>query len=47
MTQDELLHYLAGALEKLNVRYFVTGSIATIYYGEPSIWTTIRERVRG
>lgn len=35
MTQDELLRYLAGVLEKLDVRYFVTGSIATIYYGEP------------
>lgn len=35
MTQDELLRHLAGVLEALGVRYFVTGSIATIYYGEP------------
>lgn len=35
MTQDELLRYLVGALEGLGIRYFVTGSIATIYYGEP------------
>ena len=35
MTQDELLRYLVGVLDQLGIRYFVTGSIATIYYGEP------------
>ena len=32
---DELLRSLIGVLEKLGLRYFVTGSIAAIYYGEP------------
>ncbi len=38
MTQDELLRYVVGILEKLKLRYFVTGSIASIYYGEPRVW---------
>ena len=32
---DELLRTLIGILEKLELRYFVTGSVAAIYYGEP------------
>ncbi len=32
---DELLRSLIGVLEKLELRYFVTGSVAAIYYGEP------------
>ncbi len=32
---DELLRLIVGILEKLELRYFVTGSVAAIYYGEP------------
>ena len=32
---DELLRSLVEVLEKLRLRYFVTGSVAAIYYGEP------------
>ncbi len=35
MTQNELLEYVVSVLESLKLRYFVTGSIASIYYGEP------------
>ena len=35
MEQSELLRYLVIALERLGLRYFVTGSIVTIFYGEP------------
>ncbi len=35
MQQDDLLRFAAGALEALGLRYFVTGSVATILYGEP------------
>ena len=35
MTQDELLHFVVGVLDGLALRYFVTGSVAAIYYGEP------------
>ncbi len=35
MEQSELLRYLVSALEKLAVRYFVTGSTASIFFGEP------------
>lgn len=35
MEQDELLHHAVRALESLGLRYLVTGSVATIYYGEP------------
>ncbi len=35
MEQYELLKYLVNAFEKLGIRYFVTGSIASIFYGEP------------
>jgi len=33
--QDELLRAVISILEKLGLRYFVTGSVAAIYYGEP------------
>jgi hypothetical protein len=33
--QDELLRFAVGVLERLRLPYFVTGSIATIFYGEP------------
>lgn len=32
---DELLRSVVGILEQLELRYFVTGSVAAIYYGEP------------
>lgn len=35
MEQDELLRAAVEALERLGLRYFVTGSMATIFYGEP------------
>jgi hypothetical protein len=35
MEPSELLRYAVAALEKLGLRYFVTGSSATIFYGEP------------
>jgi len=35
MAPSELLRYCVDALERLRLRYFVTGSVATIYYGEP------------
>jgi len=35
MEQSELLRYVTTALEKLGLRYFVTGSVATIFFGEP------------
>ncbi len=35
MDQSELLVYLIDAFESLGIRYFVTGSIASIFYGEP------------
>lgn len=35
--QDELLARLVGILEGLDLRYFVTGSVAAIYYGEPRL----------
>ena len=35
MEQSELLQFLVTALERLGLRYFVTGSTVTIFYGEP------------
>ena len=35
MEQSDLLKYLINAFETLGVRYLVTGSIASIFYGEP------------
>jgi len=35
MTQDELLRRVVETLERLHLPYLVTGSIATILYGEP------------
>jgi hypothetical protein len=39
--QDELLGRLVGILESLDLRYFVTGSVAAIYYGEPRLTNDI------
>lgn len=35
MEPFELLRYTVQVLERLGLRYFVTGSVATIFYGEP------------
>lgn len=35
MEQSELLRYVAVVLEKIGLRYFVTGSTASIFFGEP------------
>jgi len=35
MEPSELLHFLVGVLERLQLQYFVTGSTVTIFYGEP------------
>jgi hypothetical protein len=32
---DQLLQYFRNAMEQMSIRYLVTGSIATIAYGEP------------
>jgi len=39
--QDELLERLVGILEKIGLRYFVTGSVAAMYYGEPRLTNDI------
>lgn len=35
MEQDELLRFAVEVLERLRLPYLVTGSIATVFYGEP------------
>jgi hypothetical protein len=35
VTQDELLRFAVEALERLRLPYLVTGSVATVFYGEP------------
>lgn len=35
MEQDDLLRSVTRVLEDLGLAYLVTGSVATIYYGEP------------
>ena len=35
MDQSELIQYTVKCLEKLSIPYFITGSIASIAYGEP------------
>lgn len=35
MDQSELLRFVVAVLERMHVPYLVTGSTATIYYGEP------------
>ena len=39
--QDKLFRHLVSALEKLELRYFITGSVAAIYYGEPRLTNDI------
>jgi len=35
MEPSELLRFVVSLLERLGVRYFVTGSTASIFFGEP------------
>jgi hypothetical protein len=35
MEQSELLRFVVVALESLGIPYFITGSVATIFFGEP------------
>ena len=35
MEQSELLRYVVAAIERLGLAYMVTGSMATIFFGEP------------
>ena len=35
MEHSELLRYVVGAIERLGLPYMVTGSVATIFFGEP------------
>lgn len=35
METSELIRYAAAAFDRLQIRYFVTGSVAAILYGEP------------
>lgn len=35
MEPSDLLHFLVSTLERLGLRYFVTGSTVTIFHGEP------------
>jgi hypothetical protein len=55
VTQAELLRYLMESLEELGIEYMITGSQASIYYGEPryewarrlalrEIWEGVRQR---
>jgi hypothetical protein len=41
MEQSDLLRKLAAELERLGIQYLVTGSIATIIYGEPRLTNDI------
>lgn len=41
MGQSELLAFAAAVLERLRLEYFVTGSSATIFYGEPRLTNDI------
>jgi hypothetical protein len=41
MEQFELLRFVARVIEDMGLRYFVTGSTATIFYGEPRLTNDI------
>jgi hypothetical protein len=41
MEQSDLLRYVAEVFERLGLRYFVTGSTASIFYGEPRLTNDI------
>lgn len=41
MEQSDLLRHVVGVLEKLGLRYLVTGSVVTIFFGEPRVTNDI------
>ncbi len=41
MEQDELLRHAARCFDKHGIRYFVTGAVAAIAYGEPRLTNDI------
>ena len=41
MIQGDLLRHVIDVLERLNIRYFVTGSTATMYFGEARLTNDI------
>jgi len=41
MERSDLLQHVAGVADRMGLRYFVTGSTATIYYGEPRLTNDI------
>jgi hypothetical protein len=41
MDQRDLLRHVVSVLERMRVAYLVTGSVATIYYGEPRLTNDI------
>ena len=46
MEPSDLLVYLAGEFDRLGIDYFVTGSMATIYFGEPRLTNDVDVVVR-
>ncbi len=41
MEQDELLRHAARCFDEHGIRYFVTGAVAAIAYGEPRLTNDI------
>jgi hypothetical protein len=41
MEQSDLLRHTIECLERLNIRYFITGAVASIAYGEPRLTNDI------
>lgn len=41
MEPSDLLRHIVECLEKLNIRYFITGAVASIAYGEPRLTNDI------
>ena len=41
MEQSELLRHVVSVMEKLRLPYLVTGSVVTIFFGEPRLTNDI------
>lgn len=41
MEQSDLLQFVVGVLDRNNIRYLVTGSVAGMFYGEPRLTNDI------
>lgn len=41
MEQSDLLRFVVGVLDRHKIRYFVTGSVAGMFYGEPRLTNDI------